>query len=725
MAGPSLLIKKRLLFLLIMLTAVVLALTVRIAYIQLYQGEWLQKQAFEQQNKGRTLSPNRGNITDRNGNVLALSASVETIWVSPNAMAKSKLGSEQIAEDLAGLLDMDKAEVLEKITKQVNYQVVKQRIDKEVGNQVRQWREENGIEGIYIDEDTKRYYKNLNLAAHIIGFVGDDNQGLQGIEYIMDRYLKGVPGKILSPVDASQNELPYSSEKRIEAEDGLNVVLTIDETIQYMTQKTLEKAIEDYNVADGAVAIVMDPRNGDILGMVSKPDYDLNDPFAAPSLPDVDPNAWTGRASADDVNLLSQTVWRNKAIMDTYEPGSTFKAITTSAGLEEGVVTPDTMTNDSAVVMSGWSMGCWKSPPHGSETFREAVYNSCNPVFIKVAQSLGINRFYQYVRSFGFYEKTGIELPGETMGIFHAQPTEINMATASFGQRSTITPMQLISAYSAIANSGKLMKPRIIKELRDTDNNIVKKYEPEVVRTVISEKTSKTVLDILEGVVSEGTGRNAYVRGYRVAGKTGTSQTTESNIYVASFAAVAPADNPVVCVLVVLFNPIGVHMGGQIAAPTAGALVEDVLNYLGVERRYTEKDLESMKSDVFVPEVRKKTVEEAVAMLRNFGLEYRVEGEDKSSRAVVVEQTPKPNSSIPEKSVVILYTYEPDNELTVTVPDLLNKTVAEATEALSKAGLNIKVTGMGVAVRQQVAAGESAQKGSVIEVEFRHLDNIE
>jgi len=718
------LIKKRLLILLSIFFIVIVALLGRIAYLQIVKGDWLQKQAFEQQNRGRIISPRRGTIYDRNGKELAISASVETITASPSDIKKSGKDPEMIAEKLAEILEMDKETVLKRIKKNSYYEIIKRKVDKEVGDKVRQWIEDEGIKGINIDEDTKRYYPGRNLASHVIGFTGTDNQGLYGIEKVLEKELKGVPGRILSEVDAGGRELPFKVEKRIDAQDGLSVILTIDETIQYFAQRAIEKAIEDYKVVGGAVAVVMDPRNGDVLAMVSKPDFDLNDPFAAP--PGVDPSTWKG-TTQEDVNTLSKTVWRNKAVMDTYEPGSTFKAITSAAGLEEGVIRPDSRVNDSPVQIGKWTLNCWRTGRlHGEESFAEGVYNSCNPVFVRVAQDLGIKRFYSYVRAFGFFDKTGIDLPGEAKGVVHENPAEIDMAVASFGQRFTITPIQLITAYTAIANGGKLMKPRLIKELIDSEGNIVKKFEPEVVRTVISKQTSDTLREILEGVVSVGTGKNAYVKGYRVAGKTGTSETTEKGVYVASFSAFAPADNPVICVLVALFDPRGEsHMGGAIAAPVAGKLVEDILNYLGVERRYSEKDMEMMIQEVYVPDVRGVTVQEAAKKLREFGLEYKVEGDNANKEAIVVEQTPKPQASIQQKSVIILYTYKPEEVVKVKVPDVLNTTISEATEALNNVGLNIKVIGAGTAIRQTFAPGTEVPKGEVVEVEFRHLDNID
>lgn len=723
MAGPSVIMKKRLIFLMITFSVLIVALTVRVGWIQIIKGEKYHEMAYQQQNRDREITPRRGDILDRNMKALAISATVEQIVVNPQDFEKlEESKKEEVAEKLSQILELEKVDVLKKIKKDVSYEVIKKQVEKEVGNKVREWIEQDNIVGIYIDEDTKRYYPQNNLAAHVIGFTGADNQGLDGIEKIMERYLKGVPGKILSETDASGRYVPFSEEKRINPQDGLNVVLTIDENIQYFASNALDRAISDNKVLNGAIAIVMDPRNGDILAMVSKPDFDLNNPRSAP--PGENPEIWNGY-SDDGVNKLGKTVWRNKCVVDTYEPGSTFKAITSAAGLEEGVVTPDTMTDDFTINVCGYNINCWKPNGHGVETFREAVYHSCNPAFVKVAQALGLDSFYKYVKAFGFYDKTGILLPGEANSQFHPKPTEIDMAVASFGQRFQISPLQLISAYSAIANGGKLMKPRIVKELTDGDGNVVEKYESEIVRNVISQKTSETLRDILEGVVGDeaGGGKNAYVKGYRVAGKTGTSETRKDGVYIASFSAIAPADNPVICVLVALDNPTGdSYYGGVIAAPVAGKIVEDTLNYLGVERRYNEKDLEMMAEEVIVPDIRDKTVEEAKKVLKEKGLEWKIEGDNKANDAIVKQQTPKSGAKIAKKSVVITYTYTPETENMVKVPDLTMKTVDEATRALNDVGLNIKINGIGNAMAQSSEAEVQVPEGSVIEVDFRFLD---
>lgn len=721
MAGTTLVMKKRLLAVLLIFTFLIIALLGRVGWLQIVRGEELQRKAYEQQNSDREIPPRRGSILDRNGKQLAISATVDRIVVNPTEIDKSPEVREQIAKKLAEFLDLDEEAVLKKINKtNSRYEIIKKRVEKSIGDQIRQWKSEEKIKGLYIDEDTKRYYPKGNLAAHVIGFVGEDNQGLDGIEKTMEKYLKGVPGKILSEVDAQGRQMPNYENKRIDPQDGLNVVLTIDENIQYFAEEALQKAIEDNKVANGAFAIVMDLRNGEILALVSKPDFNLNDPRACP--PSEDPATWTG-TSQKDVETLYRTVWRNKAVSDTYEPGSTFKAITTAIGFEEGVVTPETRTSDRTITVQGHNIKCWKENFHGEESFREAVYNSCNPAFVKVALDIGVDKFYNYLRAFGFYDKTGIELPGEAQGNFHAKPTDIDLAVASFGQRFKVTPLEMIAAYGAIANGGKLIKPHLVKEIVDSEGNVVEKFEPQVVRNVISKETCQTLLDVLEGVVSEGTGRNAYVKGYRVAGKTGTSETDVEGVYVASFAAIAPADNPRICVLVALDNPRGEsYYGGTIAAPVAGKIVEETLSYLGVERRYTDKDMEMIAEEVYVPDVRDKTIDEAKKILKEYGLEYRIEGDSTDGNAIIKEQTPKPGAQLAKKSVVIMYTYEPEEQIMVEVPDVTNKTIDEATKALNAAGLNIKVVGNGNAVKQSVEPGTKIPQGEVVEVEFVFLD---
>lgn len=728
MTSPNITIKKRLLFVLGVFTFFTAFLIFRIGWIQIANGQEYQQKAYEQQTNNRTISPKRGTIYDRNMKPLAISGSVETITINPDTVRKSNKDIDLVASGLAEILDLQKETILKKINKKTQYEIIKQKVDKEIGTKVREWKKANDIKGIYIDEDTKRFYPNGNLAAHVIGFTNIDNDGIDGVEKMMEQYLKGIPGKILSEVDASGMELTMGEEKYIQPQDGYDVILTIDETIQYFAEKSLEKAIADNNVLNGGTVIVMDPRNGEILALTSKPDFDLNNPRAAPKGKDT--ATWTG-TSTEDVQYLQKTVWRNKAVMDTYEPGSTFKPITAAAGLEEGAITPETQVTDATILVAGHRIRCWRENAHLHETFREGVYNSCNPVFVRLAQKIGIEKFYSYVRAFGFYKKTGIDLPGEASSIIHTKPTEIDMATASFGQRFQITPIQLIQAYGAIANGGDLITPHVVKEVVDDSGNVIKRFEPKVVRSVISRQTSDTLKDILQGVVDVGTGKNARVPGYKIGGKTGTSETVgtehllvqgKNKRYIVSFSAIAPTDNPVICVLIVLDYPdIYNATGGMLVAPVAGKLIDEILTYKGIEKEYTEEDKKLLKQDVAVPDVKGKTVEEAIKLLKQNKLEYKIEGSNKDMKAIVQEQTPKATAQLQENSMVILYTYKPKNEVEVMVPNVKNKTVEEATKAFKKAGINIVVNGTGVAVNQEIEPGKTVIKGSEVEVTFRNI----
>jgi len=583
---PKLFMKKRLLFLLFFSSFLIVTLLVRIAYIQVIEGPNIRKKAFFQQNAIQVINPSRGNIYDRNGNTLATSEPVQTVTVNPKEIDKSQAKLDMIGQGLEKILGISREEVIKKLNNDSYFEIIKRKVDLETADKIKSFIKENNIKGIYLVDDTKRYYPNKNLAAHVVGFTDADGQGLQGIEQSMEEYLKGVPGEVIREVDAGGRTSPISPEKYIQSKDGLNVVLTIDNTIQDIASKAMEEAISKYDVVGGGVAIVMDPRNGDVLAMVSKPDFNLNDPYKAPSSLGVNSSTWNGYTQKD-VDILNSTVWRNKAVSNTYEPGSTFKAITSAAALEEGTVKPDSLIDDSPVHIDSWTINSFTGYFYkGMIPFREGVYESSNPVFVRVGQGLGIERFYQYVRAFGLYDRTDIELPGEQKSIFQKSPAKIDLAAASFGQRFTVTPIQMAAAYTAIANGGGLMKPRLVKKLTDSEGNVVKEFEPEVIRKVISKQTSEILKDILEGVVSEGSGKGAYVNGYRVAGKTGTSQTTDSDVYVASFAGLAPADNPIVNVLVTFFNPRGEsYFGGAVAAPVAGKIIEDTLNYLGIERR--------------------------------------------------------------------------------------------------------------------------------------------
>jgi len=727
----SIRLKKREFFMLLLFTASLLFLIYRLGHIQFVKGEEYQRMAYNNQTQKRQINPKRGTIYDRNGKGLAISASVDTIGVNPKELRDAVKGDETklrtIANDLAAILGMDSEDIMKKFQANTRFEFIKKKVDREIGSKVRAYVTNAGLWSIYVDEDSKRYYPKGNLASHVLGFTGTDDQGLSGIELVLESTLKGVPGKIMNEVDVLGRQVSFSKERYIDAIDGYDVYLTIDETIQYLAEKAMDQAILDYNLKRGATCIVMDPNTAEVLALVSKPDFDPNDPDARPfGILDDD---WKGFNDPEDSKYLWQTVFRNKAVMDTYEPGSVFKAITAAAAIEENVVNLNTPEVCKPISLAGHTINCWKKGGHGPEDFLHAVYNSCNPVFVKTALDLGINKFYDYFRLFGFTERTGIELQGEPTNeeyknLQHKDPKEIDLAVSSFGQRFQISPIQMITAYCAIANGGNLMKPTIIKQITDSEGNIIKKFEPQVVRKVISEETAAIVRQALEGVVAEGTGKNAYVAGYRIAGKTGTSQTLQTDTegrYIVSFMAVAPANKPKVCVLVVLDHPqneMNLRSGGILAAPVAGRLTEEILKYLQVEREYTEKDKQEMTQEVYVPNVTGLTAAEAEEKLKAFGLKFMYEGELKGPDAIIYNQMPKADFSIPQNSTIILYTEENMAETVVTMPDLSNRTVPEAIEALERIGLNIRIRGSGTVQKQEYPPGTQLKKGQVVEVSF-------
>ncbi len=724
-------LKKREFFMLLFFSFALIFLIYRIAHIQFVKGEEYQEKAYLNQTQKRQINPKRGTIYDRNGKALAISASVDTVGVNPKELRDEVDGDQTklltIANKLAELLDMDSETIMKKFNTNSRFEFIKKKIDRSVGTEVKNYVAQASLKSIYIDEDSKRHYPKGSLASHVLGFTGSDDQGLNGIELVLESTLKGVPGKILNEVDVLGRQISFSKERYIDAIDGYDVYLTIDETIQYLTEKAIDQAMLDYNLKRGATALVMDVNTAEVLAMVSKPDFDPNDPDALPvGFLDED---WGGFNDAEDSNYLWQTVFRNKAVMDTYEPGSVFKAITASAAIEENVVTRDTPSFCKPISLAGHTIDCWRKGGHGSLDFLHAVYNSCNPVFVKTGLSLGVNKFYEYFQAFGFRDKTGIELLGEPTAeelkkVQHTNPQEIDLAVSSFGQRFQISPIQLITAYAAIANGGNLMKPTIIKQISDNDGNIIKKVEPQIIRKVISEETSREVCSILEGVVSEGTGKNAYVAGYRIGGKTGTSQTLQTDSegrYIVSFMALAPADKPQICVLVVLDHPqvaMNLRSGGILAAPVAGKLTEEILEYLNIERAYTEKDKIEMTQEVYVPNVTGLTLAQAEEKLKAFGLKYINEGSQTGPDAIVYNQTPKADFSIPQNSTIILYTDKDKAEQLVTMPDLANKTVDEAMAAMKNLGLNMRIRGSGTVQKQEIPAGTQVKKGEVVEVSF-------
>ncbi len=714
-------------------------LVLRISWHQIVDGSELSRKALEQQTSDNTVSAKRGKIYDRNYKVMASNVTVETISITPENIRKSldknNMSYTRAAEDIAAIVSADSEDVLEKINKKSGFEYIKKKVDKETADELRRYIEANHISGISFVEDVKRYYPYNNLAAHIIGFVGDDNQGLEGIESIYDDKLSGVPGRVVSTRDSAGFESGNEYESYIEAQDGYSVVLTIDEVIQSYAEKHLEEARISNKIEEGAAAIVMDVNTGEVLAMTSKPDYNLNQPFEITDAikekyPDAEEElkSLEGMDYVNRFNEIIQVVRRNKAVVDSYEPGSTFKSVVAAMAIETGACTlEDVFSCGGSIKVLTHTIHCANRNGHGSQNFAQAVQNSCNPAFINIGQKIGKERLLKGLRAFGFFEKTGIELPGETMGLGFVESnfTDADLATTSFGQSVTVTPLQIITAVSAIANGGTLYKPHVVREIVNSDNIVMEKNEPEVVRQVISEETSKTMCSILESVVSQGGGKNAYLAGFRIAGKTGTSEKIPrgNQKYIASFIGFAPADNPKVACLVILDQPeIGMtYYGGMIAAPVVKNILEETLLYLEVEPQYSED--EKKYAEIEVPDVSGRTSEDAKRILAEAGFEIRVKG----SGGIITDQIPKAHTKLSSGSAVVAYMDGTSAERTAVVPDVIGMNASEAAAEITNEGLNARIKGIsgsGYAIcsAQSPEPGAIVEPGTVVTIDFKYTE---
>ena len=570
---------------LFMVLVIFTLLTTRLCYIQFVWGTELSEKAGTQQSQSRTITAKRGTIYDSTGKyILAESSSVEAISVNPTLIYEKD--KEKVARALSEIFELDYDKVLKKVSKRSSIETIAKKIDKEHADKLRVWMEENNIStGINIDEDSKRYYPYGSVAAQIIGFCGSDNQGLDGIEAKYDTDLKGKNGKINRQTNAAGASL--GDENYVAAIDGNNLFLTIDFTIQSIVEKYLKEACIDNVCTDGGSIIAMNPRNGDILAMANYPSYDLNTPYEPYT--DEQKATWNTLEAAEKTATL-QRMWRNKAISDTYEPGSVFKTVTSSAALEEGIVTNIDQQGQfcctGSIEVSGTRIKCWRYyRPHGPESLRLALMNSCNPVFIGLGQKIGVTKYYEYLRKFGLFNKTGIKLPGEANSIFvkEEKAGPVELATISFGQRFEITPLQMITAVSSIANKGVYIKPRIVKSIQNSTTGEITEMPIETGERIISKENAEKVLSMMNSVVSEGTGKNSRVEGYQVGEKTWTSvDGVNIGKYVSSFCGVAETDNPKIVFLITLYNPTGEggHQGGGVAAPVGGKILSEVLPYL-------------------------------------------------------------------------------------------------------------------------------------------------
>ena len=579
---------------------------------------------------------------------MAQSSTVETVTVNPGNIDENI--KEKVAKKLSEIFGLDYEKILKKVSKRSSIETIAKKVDKEKTDELRKWMEEENITtGINIDEDTKRYYPNNNLASQIIGFCGSDNQGLDGIEAKYDTVLSGTKGAIKRHTDAKGAEIGEEGEKYVAAKNGKDVILTIDMNVQSIVEKYLKEACIDNKCTDGGNIVAMNPKNGDILAMATYPDYNLNEPYSAYT--EELKGIWDTTDQAEKTKSL-QAVWRNRAITDTYEPGSTFKTITASASLEEGLVTDIDRQGQfcctGGIEVAGVRIKCWRYyRPHGAESLRQALMNSCNPIFIGLGQKMGVHTYYSYLQKFGLLEKTGIDLAGP-----------VELATISFGQRFEITPIQLVTAVSSIANGGNLVQPRVVKAIVDSETGEKTEIETKIKSQTISKETSEKVLSMMESVVAEGTGKNAKVAGYRIGGKTGTSEDgVNTNKYVTSFLGVAPIEDPQVVLLVTLYNPTGEggHQGGGVAAPVGGQVFSEILPYLEVSQG-NQDEVEQVER-VQAPNVEGMSIKEAEKIVKEVGLEISIQNDTEEldkENTIVTLQSPREGVSVNKGSKIFV-----------------------------------------------------------------------
>ena len=720
-------------FVLMILMGVVMfvLLFFRLFDLQITRHEELQSKAVNQQTRRTVVTASRGTIYDTAGNILAISSSAETIILSPleinNALNDTEnpvtWTKDSLAAGLAEILGKDAASIRKRMDNvKSQYELIQLRADEEVAAKVRAYVEENKISGVHLVADTKRYYPYGSLAAQVIGFVGDDNTGLYGLEAYYEEELEGQSGLVISAKDQAENDMLYTYEQYFAAKNGSDLTLTLDTTIQYYLEKGLEAMTDKFSAANGASGIVMNAKTGGIMAMASYPNYDLND-FLAVSDQTLQERIERGENTLAEMQLLQ---WRNKALNDTYEPGSTFKILTLSAALEEGVVDKTTTVNcGGSVNISGYTIHCSNKNGHGLQTLVQSVGNSCNPAFINYGQRIGNEKFYEYMRSFGLMNTTGIDLGGEAVGVFAADSsfTQLDLACYAFGQNFTVTPLTLISAQAACVNGGYLHTPYLVERITDSDGNVTYRHDSTPVRQVISEQTSATVRECLEYVVASGTGKNGQVAGYRIGGKTGTADKGQTGDVVVSFLCFAPADDPQVIMLITMDTPsraTGTYVsGGNMVAPTASTVMAEILPYLGIEPSYSAEELLGM--DTTVPNVIGSTVEQAKEKLKERALSYKIVGDGDT----ITDQTPAGGAIIPGKSTVILYASAAKPTDKCVVPHLLGKTPSEANTAATAAGLLIRFSGTtgseSSAIRvlsQSIDEGTEVDAGTVITVQL-------
>lgn len=740
-AGPGKQMWKRMVTVMLAMIILTVSVTsVSLFNIMVLHGQEYQSKASEQQLHDAYIAAERGNIYDSNMNTLAKSATVWTVYVTPNDIANLKNDEEKgavkalICEKLAPILGLESNEVAKKLEKTKSYYVeLKKKCNDETVEKVRAFLKENSKYSlssyIGIDQSTTRYYPE-NIAANVLGFVGDDNQGLYGLELQYEEELTGVAGRVVAAKNAKGADMPFSYEKVVDAQPGHSLVLTIDSYVQYVAEKYLEKAVTDNKVAERGTCIIMNVKTGGILAMATKGDFNCNTPFALSSEEQKQVDALSGEERSKKLSELRNRQWRNKAISDAYEPGSVFKVITAAIGVEENVATYSTSFNcPGYIVIAGQRYSCHKHAGHGMQNLTQATQNSCNPYFINLGQQIGVNTFSKYFEAFGLTEKTGIDLPGEAGSQYHKAekmgPTEL--ASESFGQTFKITPIQLLTAISASVNGGYLVQPHVVSKVVDKDNNIVKNVETKKKRQVVSAETSKVICKIMEAVVDGGGGQNAYVAGYRIGGKTGTSQKVsemlssgKKGLYIASFCGVAPMDDPEIAMIFLLDEPHGTsYYGGTISAPPGGQILSEILPYLGYQPQYSDEQI--MQSTKTVPGVVGKTVDAAKSEVAAKGLSYKIVG----SGQKVIRQLPESGSTVFNQGSVILYTEASAEKLKTKVPALTGISLSQVNNLAAQYGLNISFKGnvnsnkAVVSYQQSIATETEVERGTLVEVYFR------
>jgi len=708
------------------------AAVLRLTYLTTVQSSELQESAVDLQLADTTVSAKRGTIYDANGNVLAESASVWQVVMSPVNFKNDKQ-RQAAAKGLSEIFDLEYNDVLDDTKQQSHYVVVKRRIESDEREKVLELidtlKKDYSCSGvIQLLDDYKRYYPKNSLASSVIGFTGSDDQGLEGIEYEYDSYLSGTPGRIITAQNARGTDMPFRYEQNVESEDGNNVYLTIDETIQSICEKYMQKGVEDNNVLNKGVCIAMDVNTGAILAMVTTDGYDLNNPYelSAKDKKKIKSTAKSKQAEAESAALSN--MWRNKAVADTYMPGSVFKMCVASAALEENLVNEKTsFTCTGSIEVEGETIHCSNISGHGTQNFVEAISNSCNPAFIQIGQMLGAGKFRQYYQGFGFSDKTGIDLPGEAEDSFwkEGKMGGVDLAVASFGQNFTITPIQMITACAAVSNGGYVVQPHVVSKITDSKGNVIKTVDKKIKRQVISDDTSKKMNEYLEYNTERQGAVAGYISGYKVAGKTGTTEkrgvtkfeSSFSEDYISSFCGYAPADDPQIAMLVFFDTPDGdAYYGSQVSSPVFINIMSEVLPYLDVKTSYTDEELGYV--DASAGDYTGVSVDEAKTAVEADGFTATVKG----NGSTVISQIPTVSSGLQKGGSIVLYTDSDSQSETVSVPSLIGLSPDEVNNVASAYGLNVSFSGAttssGTSSSQNIEAGTSVSPGTVITVSF-------